>query len=888
MKKHITFVLCSFYLFILSNSLLMGQEYQDWKWLHEQPQGNRLRWVKIWDTNNWYAIGEYGTYMKTTNGGTSWYFHHQAGIPSSTLGGTGNINDVHFFDMNNGVLVGTAGIRRTTDGGLTFSNATTFPTATYNHVYFLNASLGYATGTSAGRLVKTTDGGLTWTLNTMITSATHYDVYTPNDTLLLVSAANGVIRRSTDGGASFTNINTGQSFTVNRLKFKDANYGWCAGTAGKALFTTDGGATWNNASTGLPATTTFNDIDFVGSNQVVLTGDANYLYSTTNNGSTWTTIDFLAPVSQQPYTSTYFSTDFSGNDFVTVGSFGLINSNFSSNKVCHTYLKRTGTIFDTWADGNGKIITVGAPSADGVYDQIFYSTNGGITWSAANTTLTDFSTNRTIKLVYQDDEASFSENHPLTSTPTATFRSIEMINDLIGFTVGSNSAVYKTTNGGLTWDSLVTTIDNNQILYKVDFVNANVGWIFSNTVNNAGTIWKTTNGGVTWTQQALTGQSGNNTRISGAHMLNENLGWVISAKPAAYKTTNGGTTWIEQTLPDGFTGTLSDIFMVNQNIGYIVGGIGTGNLGRYYKTTDGGANWNQDPLLNVLPPAPAVVVLTSVQFLSANYGVITGTSGLNLYTTDAGANWTLYMTGNGGSTLNSIFAVPTSTTSVPVYAAGTNGSIHKHPGLYLPGPKLNLTLMIEGLFNGTSMVSDTVTVELHNSTSPYDLIESGKIVVDNSGQGSGIFNSAVEGTNYYIAVKHRNGLETWSATPQEFSGGVLGYNFTTAATQAYGSNQVLVGTKFCIYIGDVSDGLTAGLQDGYIDIFDDFEVYNDSYSATYRLLTDLNLDGFVDIFDDLYVYNNSYNGVTASYPGFPRPGFLKKDFSKIKTKKELE
>lgn len=862
MKKHITFVLCSIFLFILSNSLLWGQEYQDWKWLHEQPQGNRLRWVKIWDANNWYAIGEYGTFMKTTNGGASWYFHHQAGVPSSTLGGTGNINDAHFFDMNTGILVGTAGIRRTTDGGITFNNVTSFPTSTYNHVYFLNSNVGYAVGLSAGRLVKTTDGGLTWTLNNIITSATHYDVYTPNDTLLLVSAASGVIRRSTDGGASFTNINTGQSFTVNRLKFKDANYGWCAGTAGKALFTTDGGATWNNASTGLPSTTTFNDIDFIGSNQIVLTGDANYLYSTTDNGSTWTTINFLAPSSQQPYTSTYFSTEFSGNDFVTVGSFGLINSNFNSSKVCHTYLRRTGTIYDIWADGNGKIITVGAPSADGIYDQIFYSTDDGITWSAANTTFADFSTNRTIQVVYQDDEASFGENHTLTSTSTATFRSMEMINDLIGFTVGSNSAVYKTTNGGLTWDSLVTTIDINQLLYKVDFVNANVGWVFSNTANDAGTIWKTTNGGVTWTQQVLTSQSGNETRISNAHMLTENLGWVITAEPKAHRTTDGGATWTEQSLSDGFTGTLNDIFMINANIGYIVGGIGAGNTGRYYKTTDGGTNWVQNALLSVLPPAPAVVNLTSIQFTSANYGVITGTSGLNLYTTDAGANWTLYMTGSGGSTLNSIYAVLSSTSIVPVFAAGSNGSIHKHSGLYLPGPKLNLTALIEGFYDGSTMTPDTVKVELRNALSPYTLVESKKILLDNAGQGNGLFNSAVEGTNYYLAVKHRNAVETWSKLPQQFTGGSLTYDFTTAATQAFGDNLKLKGTKWCVYSGDVP------AQDGLVDLTDEVAIINDAnaFVTGSGLGTDLNSDESVDLTDIIIVVNNANAFISKQTP----------------------
>ena len=40
--------------------------------------------------------------------------------------------------------------------------------------------------------------------------------------------------------------------------------------------------------------------------------------------------------------------------------------------------------------------------------------------------------------------------------------------------------------------------------------------------------------------------------------------------------------------------------------------------------------------------------------------------------------------------------------------------------------QLTLTALVQGLYNGTSMVSDTLTSELHNSVSPYTLIESRK------------------------------------------------------------------------------------------------------------------------------------------------------------------
>lgn len=202
--------------------------------------------------------------------------------------------------------------------------------------------------------------------------------------------------------------------------------------------------------------------------------------------------------------------------------------------------------------------------------------------------------------------------------------------------------------------------------------------------------------------------------------------------------------------------------------------------------------------------------------------------------------------------------------------------------------ELNLTALIEGLYDGSTLTPDTINVELRNASIPYAVVDTSSSILNTSGNGLVNFFSAADAVNYYLVIKHRNALQTWSATAQSFSGGLLNYDFTSSASQAYGSNQVLIGSKYCIYSGDVSDGITAGVQDGYIDIFDDFEVYNDSYSAAYRLLTDLNLDGFVDIFDDLYVYNNSYNGVTASYPGFPLLNKYKKDIGFPKTKEKID
>jgi hypothetical protein len=81
---------------------------------------------------------------------------------------------------------------------------------------------------------------------------------------------------------------------------------------------------------------------------------------------------------------------------------------------------------------------------------------------------------------------------------------------------------------------------------------------------------------------------------------------------------------------------------------------------------------------------------------------------------------------------------------------------------------LTLTALLEARYNGSTMVPDTVTVELHNAFYPYTLVESQKGVLNTAGVGTFYFTTAVIDTPYYIVVKQRNSLETWSATPQTF------------------------------------------------------------------------------------------------------------------------
>ncbi|MDQ3020236.1 MAG: hypothetical protein M3R36_06670, partial [Bacteroidota bacterium] len=92
---------------------------------------------------------------------------------------------------------------------------------------------------------------------------------------------------------------------------------------------------------------------------------------------------------------------------------------------------------------------------------------------------------------------------------------------------------------------------------------------------------------------------------------------------------------------------------------------------------------------------------------------------------------------------------------------------------------LNLTALIQGFYNSSSntMVSDTITVYLRNATTPFAKKDSAKSVLNNSGAGSFIFFNITNGTNYYLVIRHRNSIETWSSSAIAFSAGTLTYDF---------------------------------------------------------------------------------------------------------------
>jgi hypothetical protein len=154
---------------------------------------------------------------------------------------------------------------------------------------------------------------------------------------------------------------------------------------------------------------------------------------------------------------------------------------------------------------------------------------------------------------------------------------------------------------------------------------------------------------------------------------------------------------------------------------------------------------------------------------------------------------------------------------------------------------------------------DSIDVELHAATPPYAKLYSTKTILFQD--GNMVCNYPLIYGNFYIALRHRNALQTWSSSPISMSHIPVSYDFTTSNSKAFGSNQVAVAPGvWALYSGDFN-------SDENIDLLDIAPLetsilnFNFGYYAT-----DLNGDGNVDLLDMPFVETNISNFIFSSHP----------------------
>lgn len=204
-----------------------------------------------------------------------------------------------------------------------------------------------------------------------------------------------------------------------------------------------------------------------------------------------------------------------------------------------------------------------------------------------------------------------------TSGTTQILNSVYFTSSNIGYVVGNNGTILKTTDKGAAWNTQSSGTTAN--LYSVRFLNDLIGFAVGDNV-----FLKTTNGGVTW----ILNSTSLNYSVKSVFFLNQSTGYAAGGSGTISKTTNSGTSWSAfHSEPNSM---FMSLYFLNTSTGFAAG-----LVGKYLKTTDGGISW-------FTKPTDASKNYYTVQFLNENTGYITGgwVASTVMKSVNAGNTWT--------------------------------------------------------------------------------------------------------------------------------------------------------------------------------------------------------------------------------------------------------
>ncbi len=606
--------------------------------------------VQFFDANTVIAVGSNGTMARSKDGGLNWSLVKTPFYNSGT-----QINTVHFISASYGIIAGEpmngqTAVYLTTNGGNSWSRSSGLPDEGRNilKIRFNGNAVGYAVGTSnedysnGGANLNSVVwkfSGSSWKdysikattqftnvrqKDTTITAHccdefadTVYSTYQDNITGLN-SAAYRSIAIITDDIVVIGSQNNGQIIRITTSTAAGSYLMANNGLAPESDYRTVGGPSVYNMSAGIGA--------------LVATGGSNMLLSI-DNGRSFKTVPVYkdGPASGLEFFAIAMTP---GKRFALAGANGVIADSFSGvwhkpyivAKKAATASNSVGSLASiAFLDANkglaagwGGTLLATANGGDSWEDKStpgFSETDGytGIDYKAANALLAITKSGGFLKSA--DEGASFDLFFQEPSG--GSFAAMQFPTNDSGFIIANirypdnvnfvdtfHKILYRTTDGGLSWDSAInafpTTTDYAQAAAAFDM-----------------------------------------------KFLDSKTGFIVGDQGSIYKTIDGGLTWAKKEVPADITGILESVAVADDMVAYAVG-----RSGAVLKTTDGGDSWQKTG--NGLPTDGnyhKVLAYNAEQAMVFSNG--------DIYTTiDAGGSWSPYYSPVGGFNMftNACFA----------------------------------------------------------------------------------------------------------------------------------------------------------------------------------------------------------------------------------------
>jgi len=525
--------------------------------------GNEVLSIDFLDENIGFAVGQHYTYgpgfiYYTTDAGFNWDVAYYQTYAYAA------VHDVFVLDITHGWAVGDDGnIFRIVYGFDHWSYVTSLPVDLLS-VFFINQDIGWASGW--GKLYKSTNGGISWSEKQTGVNTRIWDVLFLNQNEGWATAYPNVLLHSTDGGETWISTIASIPF-VYKLCFVSDSLGFVTGNS-YILKTTDGGNNW--ASVLIPGASWFEGISFVNDFVGYIAGRYNKIYKTTDSGETWNA-KILSEFNNLN------AIDMVGvTRGVSVGDNGAI-------------VKRNN---DSWFSG----ITSTTQNLNSVHT---FSTSSSIAVGDSG-----------VIIKSTDNYLHWSERN---SGINVNLNSVQFIDSDIGWIVGENGTLLKSTNAGESWSNINSGFNEN--FSSVFFINSSTGWI----TGDNGLIIKTNDGGLFWIAE----NSNVSSDIFKVQFCNENTGFALVHGGIVLRSDDGGTSWnLIYDLQQSYE--LYELKFFSTTRGWACG-----QYGYIYRTTDGGYSWTPQF-------SSPTTDLRSISIIDSNNVYAAGDDGVIVYTSNGG------------------------------------------------------------------------------------------------------------------------------------------------------------------------------------------------------------------------------------------------------------
>jgi len=494
------------------------------------PELSQINDLGFWNENNGLAIGEEGTVLKTENGGNLW-----SKISSPTIS---NLLSISIVDENNIIIIGESSeIYQSLDQGASWTSITSPVNSTLNDVFYLNENLGFIVG-DGGTLLKTEDGGKNFSKQDLSISSNLNSVVFSSELIGYAVGESGVVIKTEDGGVNWNSLNSRVTIDLKRIDISpiDPRIIVIVGDLATSIKSTNSGATFSKANLGAGNIRNLKSLEFIPeTNQVVAVGQDGYLISSTNGGTSWATR--LAG----------FRNNFSSIDFKTD------RTGFIAGQNGAFYLTSNGAI---------SLVNRSIPDTNDIYTIDFWNTGFGYVSNKAGKMFRTGNSGRSWVLV------------PAETTEDIT--GFYLFAPSVLYITGTGGFIARSFNSGGTWDSNIAT-NTSENLIDVTYFDFQVGFAIG---ENGQISW--TNGGNTWENlPKLTDQN-----LNSLSKLDSSTSIIVGDGGVILKSEDKARTW--RIIKTDITENLNSVDFWDENIGIVAG-----DNGLTLQTKDGGENWLQ-------------------------------------------------------------------------------------------------------------------------------------------------------------------------------------------------------------------------------------------------------------------------------------------------------